>query len=148
MSNRSKKNRRLTQWGETADPVPAEQYNLRASFRSGPFPPPAEMEKYETLMPGATKVLFNNFIHQSNHRIELEKEVIRGDNRRADRGQLFSFILGMSCLAIGAVLFIFNKDSLGIAAVITAIAPIASAFLGSSMSRKRERENKRKQIGG
>jgi uncharacterized membrane protein len=148
MPNRSKKNRRLTQLGGTADPVSAEQYNLMASFRSGPFPPPAEMEKYETLMPGATKILFNNFINQSNHRRELEKETIRGDNRRADRGQFFSFTLGMSCLAIGAALFILNKDALGIAAVITAIAPIASAFLGSSMARKRDRENKRKQMGG
>jgi uncharacterized membrane protein len=119
-----------------------------AAFRSGPFPPPAELEKYESLMPGATKTLFSNFINQSNHRMELEKETIRGDNRRADRRQFFSFILGMSCLAIGAALFIFNKDGLGIAAVITAIAPIALAFLSSSISRKRERENKRKQMGG
>jgi uncharacterized membrane protein len=120
---------------------------MATAFRSSPFPPPAEMEKYERLMPGATETLFRNFINQSNHRMELETETIRGDNRRADRGQIFSFVLGMSCLVIGAVLFILNKNGLAIASIITAIAPIAVSFISSSISRKKERENKRKQMG-
>jgi drug/metabolite transporter (DMT)-like permease len=119
-----------------------------AAIRSSPLPPPTEMEKYEGLMPGATETLFRNFINQSNHRMELEKETIRGDNRRADRGQIFSFILGILCILIGCVaLFFIDKSGFAIAAIITAIAPIATAFLGASLSRKKERENKRKQMG-
>jgi uncharacterized membrane protein len=145
MSNRSKKERRLTRQTSTALPT---QYNhfMAATFRSSPLPPPEEMEKYERLMPGATETLFRNVTNQSNHRMELETETIRGDNRRADRGQIFSFVLSVLCLGIAGWLFYLNKNGFAITGIIAAIAPIATAFLGSSISRKKERESKRKQM--
>jgi uncharacterized membrane protein len=51
-----------------------------AYFRKGPLPPPEELEKYEALLPGATKMLFDNLISQTNHRMELEKREREGKN--------------------------------------------------------------------
>jgi uncharacterized membrane protein len=145
MSNRDKKERRLV---KQADPAPpAGEFGFLAAFRKGPLPPPAEMEKYELIFPGATKVLFDNFIKQSDHRMELEKETIQGDNKRANTGQILSFISTIVLIAVAFFLFINNKDAQGIAAVVTAVAPTITAFITASISRRKEREHKRKITG-
>ncbi|MDR2095412.1 MAG: DUF2335 domain-containing protein [Treponema sp.] len=119
MSTRNKKPRRL---GYQAAEPPVKEFNMLAAFRKGPLPPPAELEKYESLYPGATKLLFDNFINQTNHRMELENMVIREDNKRAK--------------ILAAILFIMGKDGVAIAAVFTAIAPIIIAFIANSISRQ------------
>ena len=143
MSNRTKKNRRITA-KQGQDHLEISEFSIMAAFRKGPLPPPEEMQKYESLYFGATKLLFDNFIAQTNHRIELEKTVIQGDNKRADKAQRNSFIIAMTILVLAAVLFLTDKDGYAIAAVFTAIAPIIIAFISSSISRKKERDNKQK----
>jgi uncharacterized membrane protein len=91
MSTRNKKERRLAYQGPEP---PASEVNVLTAFRKGPLPPPAELEKYESLYPGATKLLFDNFVNQTNHRMELEKLVIQEDNepgavRKVWAGPLF-----------------------------------------------------------
>jgi len=141
MSNRSKKDRRVVKLEQNQPTIP--EVSIMAAFRKGPLPPPEEMQKYENIYPGATKLLFDNFITQTNHRIDLEKTVIQGDNKRADKAQRNSFIIAMTILALAAALFFMNKDGYAVAAVFTAIAPIFVAFISSSISRKKERDNKR-----
>jgi len=144
MPNRNKKNRRVTKLEQNQSPT--QEFNIMAAFRKGPLPPPEEMQKYESLYSGATKLLFDNFITQTNHRIELEKTVIQGDNKRADKAQRNSFIIAMTILLLAAALFFMGKDGYAVAAVFTAIAPIIIAFISSTISRKKERENKRQNI--
>jgi len=74
----------------------------------------------------------------------LEKTVILGDDKRADKAQRNSFIIAMSILVLSGILFFLGKDGYAIGAVFTAIAPILIAFITSSISRKKERETKRK----
>ena len=144
MSNRSKRDRRLVKQ-EAEPPVP--EFNVLAAFRKGPLPPPAEMEKYEVIYPGATKLLFDNFIGQTNHRMELEKLVIQEDNKRATTAQRNSFIITLAILVLAGFLFFLGKDGIAIAAVITSLAPIIISFITSSILRKNERNNKRKNLG-
>jgi len=144
MSNRNKKERRLAN-PEQNQPTITE-FSVMAAFRKGPFPPPEEMQKYEILYPGATKLLFDNFVSQTNHRIELEKTVIQGDNKRADKAQRNSFIIAMSILVLAGFLFFSGKNAYAISAVIAAVAPIVIAFITSSISRKKEKETKRNNI--
>jgi len=141
MSARSKKDRELTATGTQPD---SQEFGLLAAFRKGPLPPPAEMEKYETLYPGSTKLLFDNLVCQTNHRMELEKLVIQGDSRRADRAQRNSLIITLAILLLAAFLFFLGKNGFAIATVIAAIAPIVIAFITGSLSRKRERESKQR----
>ena len=77
MSNRIKKDRRIAVTTQES-----AEYSFMA-VRQSPLPPPAELEKFEVLYPGATKLVFDNFISQSNHRMELEKMTISGDNKQA-----------------------------------------------------------------
>jgi len=145
MSNRSKRDRRLAKLEQNQPAVP-EYSIMAAAFRKGPLPPPEEMQKYEGLYPGATKLLFDNFVAQTNHRIELENTVIQGDNKRADRAQRNSFIIAVVILLLAAALFFTDKDGYAIAAVFSAIAPIIIAFINTSISRRKEREDKRKDL--
>ena len=105
------------------------------------------MAKYEAINPGATKQLFDNFITQTNHRIDLEKTVILGDNKRADKAQRNSFIVIMAILILAGLLFYTGKDGIAIAAVFGALSQMIIAFIASSLSRKKERDIKRKKLG-
>jgi uncharacterized membrane protein len=142
MPTRSKKERRLTKQG---DNLPAtHEYSIMAAFRKGPLPPPEEMEKYERLLPGATKLLFENFVNQSNHRMDLEKETIQKDIKRADRGQIMAFILGLVALSGGIYLIFLGKDAQGLASIISALATLLGAFFGGAILRRIERSQKNK----
>lgn len=112
MPNRIKKDRCIV---KQEDPqARLTEFSITAAFRNGPLPPPAELEKYEILYPGATKLLFDNFINQSNHRIELETFAIQEDAKRADRGQIIAAILCMMVLAPSVVLLFLGKPLIGL----------------------------------
>ncbi|MBK5247148.1 MAG: DUF2335 domain-containing protein [Peptostreptococcaceae bacterium] len=57
------------------------------------MPEPAELERYEKLLPGTTDRLLQSYEKQATHRMGLENKVIDGDSVRATSGQIFSFIL-------------------------------------------------------
>jgi uncharacterized membrane protein len=40
---------------------------------SGPLPPAIELKKYEELLPGATKTIFDLFVSETGHRQLLNK---------------------------------------------------------------------------
>ena len=144
MSNRIKKERRLARQG-TESQVP--ELSFWASFRKSPFPPPDELERYEGLYPGITKLFFDNFANQTNHRMGLEKTVIEGDNKRANIAQHYSFVITIVFLALAGFLFHSNKDILAIGSAVTSIVPVVISFLNSSNKRKKEIETKHKNLG-
>ena len=138
MSTRNKKNRRqLTQ-------QQPQEYGVMAAIRQSPFPPPAEVERYEVLYPGATKLLFDNFQLQSNHRMELEKLTIEGDNKRANRGQIISAILAFVCILSGGFLTYLDKNVAGLSMIFGSLATLLTAFYGGAIIRKIERIQKNK----
>jgi uncharacterized membrane protein len=44
------------------------------SIRIAPLPPAEELSTYESLYPGATKVLVDAFVKQGEHRMALEQK--------------------------------------------------------------------------
>ena len=149
MPRRNKKNRStLTVQENGAAPFSLEkEFSFYAAFRSSPFPPPTELEKYDQLCPGISKQFFDNFVNQSNHRMELEKIVVKGDDKRANVSMRNSFIIIMSLIAMSVILFILGKDTPAIASIIGAMVPVVISFINSSAKRKEEREAKRRTMG-
>jgi len=145
MSTRNKKDRRNGIVPQDSRP-PVAEYGLFASYRKSPFPPPEELEKYEKLYPGVAKLFFDNFAKQTNHRMELEKTVIEGDNKRANVAQVLSFFITLAFLVMAIVLFITGKDIQAVVAIIVGIVPVVISFINSSIKRKEEREAKRKNM--
>ena len=126
-------------------PRESQALNVTAAIRQGPLPPPAELERYEELYPGATKILFDNFLQQSSHRMELEKTTIESDNKRASRGQIISAILAFYCITSGVVLTVLGYNIVGISLIIGSIGSLLGAFYGGAIIRKMERAQKNKQ---
>jgi uncharacterized membrane protein len=52
---------------------------------SGPLPSAQELERYEKLLPGAAKLLFEKFAEEQTHRHELEKNESAAGIRSMDR---------------------------------------------------------------
>ena len=111
-------------------------------FRSGILPPPEELVKYEEILPGVTERLLLTYEKQVDHRIELEKIVIKGNSRRANWGQILSFVIVIFALCLGGYLLLKGLSSQGIATIITAVGSLVASFIAASITRKSERERK------
>ena len=149
MSTRNKKERRnlTSQQQEAKQFAAGQEFSVYAAYRKSPFPPIEELEKYEGFHPGVTKQLVDNYVKQTDHRIELEKIVVEGDNKRANTGQHYSFIITLAFLVMAIVLFVIGKDIPAVVSVITGIVPVIISFINASIKRKEEREAKRKNMG-
>jgi uncharacterized membrane protein len=113
-----------------------------AAHYSAPFPPAAEMERYESIYPGFAKIMMERYVKQSDHRMELESKVVDSGIKNAARGQVFAFILAMTTIIIGAFLIYLNKDILGIVAILGALATLVGIFIYGNKSKKDERIRK------
>lgn len=116
--------------------------SMVAHYSSSPFPPAAELEHYESIYPGFSEKLMERYIKQSDHRMSLESKVVDSGIRNSARGQIFAFVLAMVTIIIGASLIFFNKDAVGIAAILGALATLVGIFIYGNKSKKDERIQK------
>ena len=137
MGTRAKRDKRITRMpsGELVD---AQYLEYRAEI----LPPPDELERYEKMHSGTAKIILDSYVAQTNHRMHLEKTVIEGDNKRANRGQLISALLAVLCIGSGGVLTYLGKDAVGLSLIFGSIGTLLVAFYGGAIIRKKERENK------
>ncbi len=115
---------------------------MRTIERQSNFPPPVELREYENIYPGFTKSLMTQFEKQSEHRMGLENRVIDSGIKNMRRGQLYAFILSFLTISIGGALIFFNKDIIGIAAILGALGTLAAVFIYGNKSKREEREQK------
>ena len=107
----------------------------RQQVRVSAFPPPSEMQVYEQLSPGFTAGFMKTYQSQVEHRQQLEKEALRGDNTRANRAQILSFILAIVFGVLGFALILLGKDGIGYASLLGAIGTLLLAFFGGTFMR-------------
>jgi len=137
MGARSKKDRRIAQT-PSGELIAYQHTESRVDI----LPPPDELERYEAMHPGTAKVILDSYVAQVNHRIELEKNTILGDNKRANRGQIISAILAFLCITIGGFLIYHDKNTAGLAMILVSLATLLTAFYGGAILRKAERNQK------
>jgi uncharacterized membrane protein len=137
MGSRTKKDRRLAKMPD-GNLIAIQQTESRTDI----LPPPNEMERYETLYPGITKVLIDTYTAQVNHRIKLETTVIEGDSKRANRGQIISAGIALLCISLGGVLTYLDKNIAGLSLIFGSLGTLLTAFYGGAIIRKIERVQK------
>jgi len=126
-----------------------ERLVLASEAREGPLPSGRELRRYREADPSAPEIILREFRAESRHRRHMEREIVEGENRRADRGQLFALVIILVGLTISALLiqgghdvaggFIGGLDLLGMAAL----------FLGSAAAlRENEPKKEKRQIAG
>lgn len=117
----------------------ASQQQISSFHFSGPLPPSAELARYEETLPGAADRILKMAESQSLHRQDLEGRVIGSDIKRADRGQIYGFILSALITAGSFYLITIGKDVMGISAFVGTLITLGGAFIYGTISRKKER---------
>ncbi len=117
---------------------------IRSEIFSGPLPKPEILQGYNNIVPGSADRIIQMAEKQADHRMFLEKTVIAGDAKRADRGLICGTIVAL-CVLAGAVFVIYTgHDAAGIAVITADIAGLVSAFIYGTKSRRAERVQKAK----
>jgi uncharacterized membrane protein len=119
------------------------QKSTYAAFE-GPIPPPGLLKQYGEIIPDAPERILAMAEKQSLHRQYLEKIVVEGDNKRANKGQWMAFALAFLTIIGGFYLIYLSKDILGISAILGSLAALAGTFIIGNKSRREERSNKLK----
>ena len=94
-----------------------ELVSVEASSFEGPIPPPALLEGYERVTPGAADRILSMAERQAAHRQELEKTVTERSLANEDKGIRYGFILSFLLMAFGFFLILRGKDAAGYLAV-------------------------------
>lgn len=115
-----------------------------AAFHLSLLPPAAELERIESLLPGATERLMALLEEQARHRMSLESTNLKDEGRRANRGLLAALGLSALTLIIAGGLVALGHDEAGTAIAGINIVGLAAAFIYGTASRKSERLEKAK----
>jgi uncharacterized membrane protein len=108
-----------------------------------PIPPPQILAGYNTIVaPDAGDRILRLVERQEEHRQYLEKCVIEGDNRRADRGLICGTSVVLATILLTAYLAYLKQPSYGIAAIITELAILGGVFVYNTKRREAERKDR------
>jgi len=83
-----------------------------SAYRSAPLPLPAELERYEHILPGAAERIFKVFENQSKHRQELEKKVVDSECLNSKLGIICALSIALVTI-IGAIICVMSGHELG-----------------------------------
>jgi uncharacterized membrane protein len=112
---------------------------------SGPLPPPNVLEGFEKILPGAAERIFVMAEKQLEHRMSLEKTVIEGGSKRADKGIYAAVIIEAMFLATSCYLAHLGMTADALKVVGGSAVGLLAAFGFGTLSRRNERI-KKKQI--
>jgi uncharacterized membrane protein len=103
--------------------------HIQQTSFSGPMPPPAILEGYERLVPGAAERILTMAESDTKHQQAIELEALRAAAAEIKRGQIFGFVIGLT--ALGASMLALAMGSPAVAGVIggTTVVGLVSVFI-------------------
>ena len=128
---------------------------------AGPLPPPDALAAYDRIHPGSAEAILHAMMEEGAHRRQMERFEMEqqwaAENRQIDlnrqaldasakqyaRGQWIAGILGVMGIGGGIACAISGQETAGIAAIVTAIAGLAAAFILGRNIEKRDRDSSR-----
>jgi uncharacterized membrane protein len=114
-----------------------------ATSFSGPIPPPELLKQYDEIIPNGANRILTMAESQSAHRIELEKIVIEGDDRRANWGLVCGFTFGLIVFALSFILILYGHDWAGVALATTDLVVLVGTFVYGTRVRRQQRERRK-----
>jgi len=94
----------------------------------GPLPPPATIEHYDRIRPGAAELIFRHFDEQGTHRRQLEQRVVGGSEDRARRGQVIAAGLLLLGIVAGTLIALTASAAAGAVVIGAALGSGALAY--------------------
>ncbi len=141
MSKKKKRNKQLSTTNKREQQVITRQ-TISAQF-SGPLPPPAILEKYDMVSPGAADRIISMAETQAKHRQALELQVISSGVSNSKLGLIFGLIIGLAGLGAATLLGIYGQPLLSGIIGIGSIVSLVGTFIYGSQSGKKERQDKK-----
>ena len=112
---------------------------MRMETFEGPLPPPAILEAYERLVPGAAERMLKMAENQSRHRQEIEKIVVRAGARDSLLGVIVAALVVLGSFVWAAYALSQGQSTKAVAVVISTVTGLATAFIYGKHSTKQER---------
>jgi len=104
----------------------------------GPLPDPATLEEYKRVDPRFPDAILNAFQEQSSHRHEMERKLLEGSERRANRGQWLGTGLLVAALAGGVWVTLAGHPVVGGATVAASLAVGVVSYVFGDYRQKRD----------
>lgn len=105
------------------------QFAMRTVSYSGPMPPPEHLSQYDKIVPGAARMILDEFQANSRHAREIELNGMSGMIRRDARAQWMAFVLVLVAFYLIWQLASTGHDKLAIAVATFLVGGIVAAFL-------------------
>lgn len=96
---------------------------------SGPLPPPAVLQGYEDVLPGAAERIVQMAEQEQRQRHAFDNSLTASVTRQQERGQQFAFLLGGGALALAAFMVYSGHPVYAIVTTVSSIATLAGAML-------------------
>lgn len=112
----------------------------------GPLPPPDFLARYDEIVPGSAELIIRQFVAQGEHRRELEKLVVQGDNRRANLGLIAGIAIGLIGVVGALILLSLGMSGEGIVTLLLSLSPIIGSLIYADRKREAERKSKAIQV--
>lgn len=107
-------------------------------FHSGPIPSPDTLKGYADVDSSFPGRIFLMAEKQSNHRMDLEKEVIKSNIKNERTGMFLGAFISILTILGGIYLIAIDKDITGFSTILIAIAAIVGIFIKNKNSEKEE----------
>ena len=104
---------------------------------SGDIPHPKLMREWEDVVPGSAAKIVDRFVVQSDHRMALEKSVVKANNFKQYTGPIFGFIIAMTTIIGGIITALKGLPYLGGPLSFTGLAILVGAFLVNNSQKNR-----------
>jgi uncharacterized membrane protein len=134
--------------GPVSFPVPAPAAQRQAEprsvsvtasqYRSGPLPDPGEFARYEQILPGSAERLMHQFEVQSEHRRNLESDVVRSNIANERRGMNIGAALAAMFIIGGFAAVMTNHEGAGYAAIGWAAAQISGTYIVALLGKRKQ----------
>ncbi len=118
---------------------------IQMSFQ-GPIPPPEILAKYNDAVEGAADRIIGMAERQQEHRIELEKTVVKGDQRRSWGGLIAGVLVTVVAFAFAGYVAFLGQVVTGALFALAPIVVLAGTFVYGTRSRSEERQLRLKGI--
>jgi uncharacterized membrane protein len=110
-----------------------QQQIVQQEFR-GPVPPPAVLEGYENILPGAAERILSMAENDAEHQREIEKDALNYQYKENRRGQYFGIIVVALCMiAVMVALFFGYEKAASIIGGTTVVGLVTVFVVGKKM---------------
>lgn len=114
----------------------------------GALPPPEMLREFNDIVPNGAERIVAMAEKQLDHRLDLEKTVIKGDSKRSWWGLWLGFASTIVVTGAGVSVALIASPVAGATIITSTLVSLAAVFVFGQWSRRAEREHKANLMAG